>query len=99
MSRPISMTACRARYHGRGARRQVVAMFLGASPTSARLAVAWAVRNGGHRPQKLNREEDDARANQLMRPVEERRKRPGREAGLRYSAGRAQRGRVVPLHL
>ena len=23
----------------------------------------------------------------------------GREAGLRYSAGRAQRGRVVPLHL
>jgi hypothetical protein len=73
----------------------------GSRSASALLGNAWAVRRGGHRPHKMIREEDYARAKQLMRPVEDSGKRPRREAGLRYSAGRAPRGcgRFLPLML
>ena len=54
---------------------------------------------GGHRTHKAIRDEDYAGANRLMWPVEKSRERPRREAGLRYSAGRARRGcgRFLPL--
>ena len=80
----------------RGVRRQLLGM---AVPLRRSAPTAPPVGECGRRTHWVIREEDYARAKHPLRPAHDGRKRPGREAGPRYSAGRARRGRgrFLPL--